>query len=191
MQDRLTPNHWIEHGLKTLAREGHNALKVGPMADKLNVSRGSFYWHFRDIGDFRTQLLQRWQARSTDEIIQDLDAREGDPRRFKELIQRGFRGRRSLDRAIRSWAAHDKAVAALVAAVDARRIARMTKLLVEAGVDREWADQRAAFIYWAYLGQPAVMDQRHAALPPNALAELAGLFEAVRPQRSREARRRS
>jgi len=32
------------------------------MATKLKVSRGSFYWHFRDIADFRAQLLRRWQG---------------------------------------------------------------------------------------------------------------------------------
>ena len=48
MTDRLAKSDWIEHGLRTLANEGANALKVGPMAAKLEVSRGSFYWHFRD-----------------------------------------------------------------------------------------------------------------------------------------------
>src|SRR5271166_2476814 len=53
MNDRLTKEDWIRHGLRTLANEGAHALKVGPMATKLKVSRGSFYWHFRDIPDFR------------------------------------------------------------------------------------------------------------------------------------------
>src|ERR1700731_1432717 len=58
MNDRLTKSDWIRHGLRTLAKDGPNALKVGPMSTKLKVSRGSFYWHFRDIADFRSQLLQ-------------------------------------------------------------------------------------------------------------------------------------
>jgi hypothetical protein len=48
MHDRLTKSGWIRHGLRTLAKDGPNALKVGPMSTKLKVSRGSFYWHFRD-----------------------------------------------------------------------------------------------------------------------------------------------
>ena len=54
MSDRLTKSDWIDHGLRTLANDGPNALKVGPMATTLKVSRGSFYWHFRDIADFRS-----------------------------------------------------------------------------------------------------------------------------------------
>ena len=45
MSDRLTKSEWLRHGLRTLASEGPVALKVGPMSEKLNVSRGSFYWH--------------------------------------------------------------------------------------------------------------------------------------------------
>src|ERR1700724_2716783 len=64
MNERLTKDDWITHGLRTLANDGANALKVGPMATKLKVSRGSFYWHFSDIADFRAQLLRSWQERS-------------------------------------------------------------------------------------------------------------------------------
>ena len=81
MGDRLTRSEWLRHGLRTLASDGPGALKIGPMASKLNVSRGSFYWHFRDLEDFRRQLLQHWQETSTDNVIEDLDARPGDPDR--------------------------------------------------------------------------------------------------------------
>ena len=79
MTDRLDREDWINQGLRTLAEEGANALKVGPMAGRLGVSRGSFYWHFRDIGDFQAQLLRRWQERSTDQVIRDLEAAKGEP----------------------------------------------------------------------------------------------------------------
>ena len=177
MGDRLTRSEWLRHGLRTLASDGPGALKIGPMASKLNVSRGSFYWHFRDLEDFRGQLLQHWQETSTDNVIEDLDARPGDPDRLKELMRSAFSGQRRIDRAIRSWAAHDKSVASVVASVDARRITRIAGLLVEAGVEGERAVHRAAFLYWAYLGQAAIMDPRHASLPAHALEEISNLFE--------------
>lgn len=177
MSERLTRSDWLRHGLRTLAHEGHGALKVGPMAAKLGVSRGSFYWHFEDIADFRSRLLQNWQESSTDRVIQDLDARRGEPGLLKDLMQRAFQGRRKLDRAMRAWAAEDDAVAAAVSVVDGRRVARLAGLLAEAGVDGERAAHRAAFLYWAYLGQAAVMDLSHSSLPAHALADVADLFE--------------
>ena len=174
MNDRLTKSDWIRHGLRTLAKDGPNALKVGPMSTKLKVSRGSFYWHFRDIADFRSQLLRSWQESSTDQVIQDLDAREGEPDRLKHLTRRAFGGTRNLDRAIWSWAAEDKDVARIVASVDGRRVARIARLLAEAGA---WKAHRAAFLYWAYLGQAVVMDPRHSSISAVALDDVSDLFE--------------
>jgi AcrR family transcriptional regulator len=177
MGDRLTKSDWIEHGLRTLANGGANALKVGPMATKLKVSRGSFYWHFRDIADFRSQVLQSWQERMTDQVIRDLEAAKAEPDRLKHLMRRAFVTKRSLDRAIRSWAAEDKDVATIVASVDAHRVAYIAKLLVAAGVESRRALPRAAFMYWAYLGQVIVMDPRHSSISALAMDDISDLFE--------------
>lgn len=177
MDDRLTKADWIRHGLKTLAAAGPNGLKVGPMATRLKVSRGSFYWHFRDIADFRSQLLQAWQERTTDEVIQELEAGKAEPDRLKHLLKRAFTTKPRLDRAIRSWAAEDKDVAAIAACVDARRIAYIAKLLVAAGVASRRARARAAFLYWAYLGQALVRDPRHSTISALAMDDIGGLFE--------------
>jgi AcrR family transcriptional regulator len=156
MNDRLTRDDWLTQGLRTLAKDGANALKVGPMATKLKVSRGSFYWHFRDIADFRAQLLRSWQERSTDQVIRDLDARKAEPDLLKNFMKRAFAGRRDLDRAIRSWAAEDDEVAGVVASADASRVAYIAKMLVAAGVTARRSS--GGFLYRAYLGQPIVMD---------------------------------
>jgi AcrR family transcriptional regulator len=177
MTERLTRNDWIEHGLHTLAREGANALKAGPMAAGLNVSRGSFYWHFRAIADFRAQLLEAWAERTTKQVILELEAGHPGPDRLKLLMRRAFVGMRGLDRAIRAWAGEDESVAAAVASVDAGRIDYIAGLLAAAGVERARAAARAAFIYWAYLGQAVMTDPRHGSIAAAALDELSDLFE--------------
>jgi len=177
MNDRLTKSDWIRHGLQTLAREGANALKVGPMAAKLKVSRGSFYWHFRDIADFRSQILESWQEHTTDQIIQELEAEKAEPDRLKHLMRRALKAKPRLDRAIRSWAAADEDVATIVASVDARRVTYIAKLLAAAGVESRKALPRAAFMYWAYLGQAIVMDPRHSTLSATAVDDISDLFE--------------
>jgi AcrR family transcriptional regulator len=178
MRERLSRSDWIRHGLRTLTRDGPSALKVEPMAQALGVSRGSFYWHFADLADFKRRLPEAWARSSTDRIIEGLDARPGDTARLRELLEGGFRGRRRLDSAVRAWAHHDPVVAEVVAGVDARRIGRVAGLIAEAGVEPEQARRRAVFLYWAYLGQAAVMDPAAASLPAGALAEIADLFEA-------------
>lgn len=178
MTDRLTKSDWIKHGLRTLTKSGPGALKVGPMAAGLAVSRGSFYWHFRDIADFKAQVLQSWREWSTDQIIEMIEAEKVEPERLKRLLRLGMSIRPKRERAIRSWAAEDKDVATAVASVDARRVAYIAKLLIAAGVDGAKAQSRATFLYWAYLGQAIVMDPRLASIPEPALDDISSVFEA-------------
>lgn len=187
MDDRLTKSDWIDHGLKTLATEGANALKVGPMAAKLGVSRGSFYWHFRDIADFRAHLLQAWLERTTEQVIRRIEAEQAEPDRLKPLLLGAFIAKPGLDRAtspwaaedaIRAWAAEDENVAAMVASVDDRRVTYIARLLVATGVDDRKARSRAAFLYWAYLGQAIVMAPRHSAIAPSDIDDISALFES-------------
>jgi hypothetical protein len=121
--------------------------------------------------------LRSWQERMTDQVIRDLEAAKAEPDRLKHLLKRAFVEKPRLDRAIRSWAAEDEDVATIVASVDASRVAYIAKLLVAAGVESRRALPRAAFMYWAYLGQAIVMDPRHASIPASALDDISDLFE--------------
>lgn len=178
MNDRLKRDDWLRLGLRTLAAEGPGALKVAPMAATLGVSRGSFYWHFRDLADFKRQLLAGWRARSTDRVIRDLNARKAGPDRLNDLMHGALGAKRDrLEQAVRRWAAEDAGVARAVAANDARRIDYIAKLLTESGVSRVTARHRATFLYWAYLGQAAVAAPRHGAMPDAAIDDLCALFE--------------
>jgi AcrR family transcriptional regulator len=175
MGDRLSKSDWIEHGLRTLVNEGASGIKVGPMAEKLKVSRGSFYWHFHDVADFRAHLLQAWQARTTEQVIKELDAWHGGTGRLRHLLERGFAGDR-LDQAIRSWATEDEDVATVVATNDARRVTYMADLLVAEGVASGHALGRATFLYWAYLGQAFVMNPRYAMLSQFDIQDISDLL---------------
>ncbi len=183
MNDRLTKSDWVDHGLRTLAERGPNALKIGAMADGLNVSRGSFYWHFRDIADFRTQLLEYWKDWTTQRVIGELEADLNEPDRLKSLLSRAFadapgngQSIRLLDKALRAWALDNNEVAAVVASVDADRVAYIARLLAEFGVEREKASHRAAFLYWAYLGQPVAMNRDLSSAASAAIADICDLF---------------
>lgn len=178
MNERLTKSDWIDQGLRTLAQDGASALKVGAMATKLSVSRGSFYWHFRDIAAFRSQLLEVVQERTTNQVIREIEAGALGPDRLKYLIERAFAVKPSLDRALRAWAAEDPDVAVVVATADADKVAYIAKLLVAAGVDKQRASDRAAFLLWAYLGQAISLDPRHSSITTAAINDLSGLFES-------------
>src|SRR5882757_1221785 len=74
MTDQLSSRDWLDHGLKALAAGGHAALKAEPLAKAMGVSRGSFYWHFADIGAFHAAILRHWREVAAEQIIANVEA---------------------------------------------------------------------------------------------------------------------
>lgn len=175
MTNRLTKHDWLIEGLRTLTAEGVFGLKAGPMSERLKVSRGSFYWHFTDIADLRAQLLAHWREQATEQVIRRNET-DAPPDRFRVLMRRAFIHERELERAVRAWAATDSEVAAAVAGVDTRRIAYIARTLTDAGVARTVALLRARFAYWAFVGQPQVMDTDNPAISQGQIDQISALL---------------
>jgi AcrR family transcriptional regulator len=150
MADQLSARDWLNQGLKTLARRGFTALKAEPLAKTMGVSRGSFYWHFADIGAFHAAILKRWREVAAEQIIADLEAASDHP--LPLLLRRAFAGNLALENAVRSWATLDPQARAAVLAIDRRRLSYLEHLLGSAGVSPATARARAQILYWAFLG---------------------------------------
>src|SRR4051794_6442265 len=71
---------WIDEGLRALAAGGPGAVRIEPLAKALGVTRGGFYWHFRDRGALLEALLDTWERRSTDEVLERVEREGGDAR---------------------------------------------------------------------------------------------------------------
>ena len=104
MTDQLSATDWLDRGLKTLARSGFTALKAEPLAKAMGVSRGSFYWHFADVGAFHAAILRHWRAVAAEQVIADLEAASDSDTALPLLLRRAFGARLSLEKAVRTWA---------------------------------------------------------------------------------------
>jgi len=152
MNDQLSAQDWIDQGLKTLAKQGFSALKAEPLAKAMGVSRGSFYWHFADIGAYHAAILKAWREVAAETIIANVEAAADQENGVLLLLRRVFSERLALERAVRSWAAFDAAARAAVHAIDRRRLDYAEGLIRARGVAPEKAQLRAQIIYWAFLG---------------------------------------
>src|SRR6188472_4725634 len=94
MTEQLSAGDWINAGLKALAKGGFTALKADPLAKEMGVSRGSFYWHFADLGAFHADVLKRWREIAAEQIIADVEAAGDEP--LKALLRRSFGARLDL-----------------------------------------------------------------------------------------------
>jgi AcrR family transcriptional regulator len=152
MNDQLSAQDWLHQGLKTLAKSGFTALKADPLAKAMGVSRGSFYWHFADIGAFHAAILARWHEVAAEQIISNVEAASKDQNPLALLLRRVFSERLMLERAVRTWASVDPAARAAVQAIDRRRLSYVEGLLAQSGLSAEIARARAQIFYWAFLG---------------------------------------
>ena len=162
MADQLSAQDWVDLGLKTLAKSGFTTLKAEPLAKAMGVSRGSFYWHFADIGSFHAAILNRWREVATEQIIAGVEAARNenkgdDP--LAVLLKLTFGSKLMLEKAVRSWAAHDARARAVVVAMDRRRLDYIEGLLRQAGLAEDVARARAQILFWAFFGF-ALSDQQ-------------------------------
>ena len=106
----LTPEQWIDASIKLLVNNGIDAVRVDVVSKSLQVTRGSFYWHFKDRDDLLRSLLETWRKATTELIIERFESYQGSPLDlFRELLSLPFRGRSAaraarIELAIRAWA---------------------------------------------------------------------------------------
>jgi AcrR family transcriptional regulator len=152
MTDQLSAKDWLDQGLRTLATRGFTALKAEPLAKAMGVSRGSFYWHFADIGAFHAAILKHWREVAAEQIIANLEAASDHDNPLLLLLRRTFGARLSLEKAVRTWATVDPAARAAVQAIDRRRLGYVESLFKRSGVPPGVARSRAQIFYWAFIG---------------------------------------
>jgi AcrR family transcriptional regulator len=152
MTKRLTAQDWIDFALKTLAREGFLALKADVLARKLGVSRGSFYWHFAELGTFHARVIEHWRQVATEAIIAGLERYDSREQRLDVLLRSAFAHSALMEIRMRAWADENAQAARVMNDIDWRRRAYIEQLLRQAGVAPSLAATRAQLLYWAYLG---------------------------------------
>jgi AcrR family transcriptional regulator len=124
---------WIDAGFDALAAGGPDAVRIEPLAQALGVTKGGFYWYFDDRGTLLEELLDTWEHRLVDEVIERVESESGDAQtKLRHLFALAGSGEtRSLLRvelAIRDWARHDGAVHERLRRVDNRRMEYMRAL---------------------------------------------------------------
>lgn len=152
---RIGREDWIREALVLLQREGIAGVRVEPLALRLKVTKGSFYWHFKDRAALHAAMLEHWRAITTRDVIERFDRAGGSARlKLRRLIglATGAVAPVALDTAMREWARQDPTVAAAVATTDSERVAFISALLCEMGIKPGVADLRARILYLAAVG---------------------------------------
>ena len=155
---RLNRDEWLARALEVLAKAGGSVLTIDTLVQRLGVSRGSFYWHFKDRTDFVRQLIDYWSVIFTQSIAEQTGQLEGDAEdRLLTLMESIVRDRLTrYDMAIRAWASHDPVAARSVKKVDEFRLGYVRSLFEEMGFKGEELEMRTRTFVVFYSLEPGL-----------------------------------
>jgi AcrR family transcriptional regulator len=150
----LTVDDWVQAGFALLSEGGPNALRIGRLCERLEVTKGSFYWHFTDMCAYRTALSAAWadlhdERRERFESLRAAGGRE----RLEEMIQALIQPDHwALERAMRIWAMTDESIQQSVRLSDERVRSEVRQAFLDCGFDDEEASLRSSVLFATAVG---------------------------------------
>jgi len=175
---RLSKEDWLAAGFRALASDGPSALRAEALARELKTTKGSFYWHFKDLPAYKEEMLELWREKVASDIVARV-LEEPDPHaRLDLLVQEAAHpapeafGGRAIEPAIRAWALSDTSVMEALKAVDQQRTDFIAELLKATGHN----PAHAPLLYAAYLG----LDDQAAKHGQDIAPHLSALITLIR-----------
>jgi AcrR family transcriptional regulator len=174
---RLAREDWLQAALMAFEEKGIQGVKADSLARYLGVTRGSFYWHFKDVAQLMQAVVRQWQNEQTLTVIERNEAEGGPPeQRLLRLLRTCAQDDGRFEVGIRHWMTQDASVADIVRDVDRQRERYLAALLSEAGCSTVRAKRLAPVAYAAWLGEYSGAVQRSQA---ERMASMDVLFELL------------
>ena len=153
---KVTRDNWLQLALDVLVSDGIGEVKVLKLADRLGVSRSSFYWYFESRQDLCDALLDHWDATNTAVILAHAEAPQPTITAAVAHLFRCFVDpdlfSPQLDFAIREWSRRSGPVRAVLDRADERRVAALHAMFARHGYAEREAYVRARILYYMQIG---------------------------------------
>ena len=157
-RERLSASAWVEGALAVMGEAGVSALAIEPLAVRLGVTKGSFYWLFPNRDALLEAALLRWYERETEDIIRAVRGVENPFEQLVALIEEATRNPESARVALALTRALDvPVVKKFVDRAVERRMAFLLQLFRKLELPRAVSRRRAMIAYSLALGQDAAI----------------------------------
>lgn len=147
---------WLLEARKLLIEGGVGAVKIGHLAAKLDVSRESFYWHFRNLDTLLNALIADWKSGNSAGYLALIDPEHRDGHAEFDALNQMWVDEKGYDPAwdavMRDWARVSAKVARAVMQVDEMRIDLIRQMFLHMGLDELTALVRARIAYFHQVG---------------------------------------
>lgn len=125
---RFSRTDWLDTGLRQLAAQGPEGLKLQTLCASQKRTTGSFYYHFRDHAAFVDALMDHWQRVHTDDLILAVADITDDADRAAKLNTLTKTLDHRVEVAVRLFAFQHAGVRARLSEIDGKRIAYVADL---------------------------------------------------------------
>lgn len=154
---QLDPQQWVDAATDVLANEGIGGVRIEVLAKLCGVTKGSFYWHFRDRQALLEAMLEAWkQGRLRDiERITSVSPEQAEEQLSHVIeVYGASRNRKgmAIELAMRDWARHDPVAARVVESVDLYRLECTCRLFRASGLSEPEAKSRSLLLYACVFG---------------------------------------
>jgi AcrR family transcriptional regulator len=156
----LSREDWIDFALQKLSEEGIDNVSVAALARALKVTKGSFYWHFKDRDDLLQSMLARWEETGSEVVFSEVERVGGDAKRrlkhMSDIIFRRYSDQLNFEIALRDWGRKDPKIRHIIAQEDERRMDYMRGLFAEIYDDPQIAEAKAWLLFSLYVGETTI-----------------------------------
>ncbi|MGR3615530.1 MAG: TetR/AcrR family transcriptional regulator [Paracoccaceae bacterium] len=153
---KVTRDDWLNVAMDVLISDGVEQVKVLALAERMAVSRSSFYWYFKSRQDLLDALLKTWEETNTAGMVAMAEAEAAS---ITAAICNVFRCtanpdlfNTALDFAVRDWARRSGPVRSLLDRSDQRRVDALTRMFQRYDYAAFEAEIRAKVLYYMQLG---------------------------------------
>ncbi|MBA3038652.1 MAG: TetR/AcrR family transcriptional regulator [Alphaproteobacteria bacterium] len=177
---------WLEAAYEALLESGVDSVKILPLAKRLNLSRTSFYWFFKDREELLDALISRWREKNTGNLVKQSEAyaeslAEAMLNVFdcwlnKDLFDSQF------EFAVRSWALQSPEIQAEVHEADQTRVQAISRMFMRFGYSEATADVRARTTYLVQIGYISMQSREDIALRMRRIPEYIAIYTGQVPE---------
>jgi len=151
---------WIEAALEALASGGPEAIRVEALAAQLGVTKGGFYWHFKDRAALLAEMLDSWEKRVVGDVIAQIESEPEEPRaKLRHLFELAATSPDLLpiELALRDWSRRVAEVAARLERVDNQRMEYLRSLFGPICVDADDVEARSILAFSLFIGSNFIL----------------------------------
>ncbi len=172
--DKRTP--WLQAGLFLLEESGPACMTIDELTQRVGLTKGSFYHHFKDRGGYVKALLEYWEEQMTHRLIEQADLQASSKEKQRHLTQLTLALYDSpLELNLRAWAMSSPLVTRYVERVDQARVEYLNQIAFEITGDADRARQLAEIAYAVFVGGQQILPQ----IPRERLLELYGELDRL------------